>query len=249
MSVAELHDAAAESSAWRLRAAEEEKKEADVASMMSASTADLAGEHVKFSLSESTVDFEFGRSCSTAPSRLSDLEQSLPDFEKTVTADAGHGEQEARRQRIAERRARLREMLCDMTPSELYGTTPSEHVPGLCGTDCVACKMQQRRAERRARLREKYGKAPSEHELGFCSSDCTACRKASVSPAQTIAAPTAQMNCRPAVSDADTKYSMSQSTLDSAKSASTADFDCEPSHRTPASPLFDLERLASAVYV
>jgi hypothetical protein len=327
MGVAELHGAAAENCAWRLRAAEEkeedeEEGEARVASMISASTADLAGEHVMASMSESTMDSEFGHVYSTAASRLSDLEQSFPDFVKSATADAGHGEQETRRQRFAERRARLQEMY-GMTPSEnglgcknapeslgqiaaaptsqmtscaevteadvvhsksestadstkpastadfdrrRSHRTPASPVYDLerfasvhgfrdfkksVAADADDGEMETRRqriVERRARLREKYGKTPSEHVMGFCSSDCIACKAASESLGQTAAAPTTQMNFRPAVTEA-VMHSMSESTADSSKSASKADFHCELSYRTPSAPLFDLERLALVVYV
>jgi hypothetical protein len=198
--VAELHGAGAENGGWRLRVAE---KEANVASMMSASTAGLAGRHVEFgrrTSPASTVDSEFGRAYSTASSRLSDFQQGFPVFEKSAGADADHSEMESRRRRIA---------------------------------------------ERRARLRERYGKTPSEHGLGFCGTDCIACKTASESFGQTAAASTSQMNSRPAVTEADLMHSKSESTADSAKPAPTADFDSERSYRTPASPLFDLERFAS----
>jgi hypothetical protein len=175
-----------------LRAAEEDEEEKRMTSMMSASTAYLDGEHVKVSTSESTMDSDFGHACSTAASRLSDLEQSFPDLVRSTTADAGHGERETRRQRLAERRARLREM---------YDTTPSEH--GL------------------------------------------RCRRAPEGRGQTAGAPTGQMTSCAEVAGSDVVHSKSESTADSAKSASTVDFDRGRSHRTPASPVFDLERFAS----
>jgi hypothetical protein len=202
--VAELHGAGAENGGWRLRVAE---KEANVASMMSASTAGLAGRHVEFgrrTSPASTVDSEFGRAYSTASSRLSDFQQGFPVFEKSAGADADHSEMESRRRRIA---------------------------------------------ERRARLRERYGKTPSEHAMGFCSSDCIACKMAAESLGQTAAGPTTRRSFRPAVIEADVMHSTSESTADVSKSASTADFHCELSHRTPSSPLLDLERLALAVYI
>jgi len=223
MGVAEIHGAWAENGAGRVQVAE---KEDDVASTMSASTADVAGEHVASMTSASTSDVAgehvvFSRSVSQGIRRqriaerrarlreLIDLEEfasvsGLPDFKKSATADAGHGERETRRQRIAERRARLRE---------------------LCGTTL------------------------SEHGLGFCSSDCTACRRASEGLGQATAAPASRPTSRRAVSEADVIHSKSGFTADPAKSASTAGSDSDRAGATPASALFDLDRLASAVWV
>jgi hypothetical protein len=179
-----------------------EVAETDVVHSKSESPADSAK-------SASTADFDRGRSRRTPASSVFDLERfasvhGFRDFKKSVAADADHAEMESRRQRIA---------------------------------------------ERRARLREKYGKTPSEHAMGFCSSDCIACKMAAESLGQTAAAPTTRRSFRPAVIEADVMHSTSESTADVFKSASTADFHCELSHRTPSSPLLDLERLALAVYI
>lgn len=275
MGVAEIHGAEAEFGAWRLQVAEKEDDVASTAdpagehderggtastmgsevdraySTASSRLADLERSFpdlvesaptllaakrearrqriadVMHSVSEPTADSakpasvmdSDKRSCTTPASPLFDLESfasvsGFPDLERSATTDAGRGG-EARRRRVA---------------------------------------------ERRARLRERYGKTPSEHALGFCSSDCTACRSAAVSPGETAAAPATGVDSRPAASEVDVTHSTTASTAGSARLASVSGFpgfdrsataasDRQRSRAAPAAPWFDLERLASAVYV
>ncbi|CAK0906787.1 unnamed protein product, partial [Prorocentrum cordatum] len=67
---------------------------------------------------------------------------SACDFEQGAASDAVE-QQEALRRRRAQRRARLRE-LCGQGGA---GGVLSEHVLGLCSSDCVACRWGSSRPE------------------------------------------------------------------------------------------------------